>query len=303
MTLHQLEIFVAVARHLNLRKASEELHISEPSVSQQLKLLEEDLKAKLYVKAGRGIELTEEGQRCLSAAESVVRQVSELRRSFHSKSIESDLRPLKVGGSHGPSIWCLPSILAAFRRKHPTVLPTLRTDVSHEIEKMVLNSDLDIALITAPSGVDSLVYMPFRREEYVIVASAGHPVAKKGRFTLADLNRAAFVIRRRIKGRMTRTEELLRDIEKRGIKVNIAMYCDTSEAVKGAVKNGAGLGIVHRDMVRPEIKRGELKVIKVRELEGLIKSYIVYRKDRPLSPDAQAFLDFLRQRASKQPVH
>jgi DNA-binding transcriptional LysR family regulator len=94
-------------------------------------------------------------------------------------------------------------------------------------------------------------------------------------------------------------EGILKQVERRGLKLNIIMYCDSPEAVKAAVKARIGLGISYRDIVEPDVRKGDLKVIKVPELKTQINSFIVYHKERPLSPIAQEFLTLLRGRSQK----
>ncbi len=99
LTLHQLRIFAAVAKHLNITKASEELHITQPSVSQQLKFLEEEIGVKLYNKLSRGIELTERGQRLLNDVEPLLLQVDNLKEKFNDTPNNRKVGSLTIGGN------------------------------------------------------------------------------------------------------------------------------------------------------------------------------------------------------------
>src|SRR5262245_48507692 len=108
MTLGQIKTFVAAAKHLNLTKASEEIRMSQPSISKQLKNLEEEFKVTLYRRVRNGIELTEEGKKFLSSAELLLMQLAMMNRRW---SANSKTETLTVGGSHGPSAVLLPSLL------------------------------------------------------------------------------------------------------------------------------------------------------------------------------------------------
>lgn len=298
MTLHQLRIFAAAARHRNLTKTAKELHISQPSVSYQLRLLQEEYQTKLYRKIGRGIQLTEEGRIFLLDAEPILLRVEKLIRKFSSNLTERKAEFLTVGSSRNLSTSFVPTLLGGFKKTHPEVEITLRTDTSPAVKRLVLNSEVDIAVVTNPSRSPSLICEPCRQEQVVIFASRRHPLGKREKLTLAELAQAPLVIKKGNAGEPSMAEQILKQVEKRGLKLNIIMRCDSPEAVKAAVKTGIGLGVSYRDILEPDI-RGNLKVIKVPELKTQVNSFIIYHKDRPLSPSAQKFLTLLRERSQK----
>ena len=147
---------MAVAKYLNFTKAAQELHISQPSVFRQFKLLEQDYGLKLYKKIGRGIELTQTGKLFIRYAKEVLLQVENLDKEFRRSPSVTNGASLKIGGSYGPSVAFLPSLLAAFKRSHSEVHPTLRSGNSRMIERMVLDSEVDIGLVTHPAASSSL---------------------------------------------------------------------------------------------------------------------------------------------------
>jgi len=290
MTFHQLRMFAAVAKHLNVTKASEELHISQPSVSQQPKLLQEECKTKLYRKIGRGIELTDEGELLLADAQPILLQVGKIRERFTS---DRKAGSLAVGGSNSQSVSFLPLLLAAFKETHPEVQLSLRTNTSREVERLVLNSEVEVGLITNPSHSTALSYELCRREKFLVFVSPSHPLAKKKELTVAQLAQAPLVFRKAKSGG-SRAWDILKQVEKRGSNLNIVMDCESTEAVKTAVGAGMGLGILYHDHVEPEIKKGKLKEIRVPELNLQLDSYIIYLKEKPLSANAKDFLALLR---------
>ena len=179
MTLHQLRIFDVVTRHLNITKASAELHLSQPSVFQQIKSLEESCGVRLYRKVGRGIRLTAAGEKLHAEAREILEKVTTLEQKFEANRNSPATDPLRVGGSHVPSKSVLPSCLAAFKLKHPLVGIELHTKTSRSIENLVLNAELEIAVITHPSNSSHLHYVPLRQEEVVLFVSTHHPLAGK----------------------------------------------------------------------------------------------------------------------------
>ncbi|MBI4529564.1 MAG: LysR family transcriptional regulator [Deltaproteobacteria bacterium] len=295
MTLHQLKIFVAMARRLNVTRASEELHISQPSVSKQLRLLEQACGVKLYRVVGRRIELTETGRLFLGEAQPLLVKAEDLETKFRPNVAHAGAGSLSVCGTHGPSASFLPSLLLCFRQSHPGVDLTLRTETSHAAERLVLTSQVEIAVVTNPSYSPGLIYQPCRKERLVILAANNHPIAKKRNLTLAELAMNPFVMRRVGADEVSSAEQILNQIETRGYKVNRIMKWDTTYALKAAVKTGNCLGILYWDLAEAEIKARELKAIEHPELKMDVQSFTVYHKGRLLSSTAESFLDLLRK--------
>jgi DNA-binding transcriptional LysR family regulator len=289
LTLHQLKIFSSIAKFLNITKASAELHISQPSVSQQVRLLQEEYGAKLYQKNGRGIKLTEEGRLFLKEIEPILAQVDLLKTKFGAHPQEGSLR---IGGSHSPSASFLPLLASLFRETHPDTKVTFRTHNSDVLERMVLDSEVEVAVVTNSSALPHLIYEPCRQEELVFFASPEHPLARRKRQSLAEVANAPLVVFK--KGRLLAFEKILRQIEGQGLTWNVAMYCESSDALKAAVKARMGLGIIYRDLVQAEINRREFKMLSVPGLNTHSESHIIYHQDKPLSVNARAFLTLVR---------
>jgi DNA-binding transcriptional LysR family regulator len=295
MTLHQLRIFSAVAKHLNISKAAVALHISQPSVSEQLKLLQEECGVKLYKSTGRGIELARDGRLFLKEAEFTLLQVERLKGIFSPNLRESEARFLTVGGTLGPSARFLPGLASIFRRTHPRVQLNLRTDSSPVMEQLVQNSEVEIALITTTTASPRLIYEPFRQEELVLFVSSGHPLSKGKQLSLAEFPQIPLVILKKGQREAGGAAKILHQIEERGFHPTVMMCCETAEAIKFAVTTTKGLGILHRDLVEPDIHRGNLRIIHILGLKTHTESYIIYSKEKPLSANAKDFLALLHQ--------
>jgi DNA-binding transcriptional LysR family regulator len=281
VTLHQLKIFECVVRHLNITKASAALHISQPSVSQQLKLLEEEFGTKFFVRLKQGVELTSEGEEFFNGIQPLLTEAENLEKRFKGPPA-SDTVPLIVGGSHNVSVNVLPKLLAAFKESHPSVQFILETNSSAVIEKRLLASELEIALITNPSHRAEIAYEPYEEMEVVAFCLPTNPLAQKKR-TLKELLESPLVLRSG-----GRTERMFTNL---GYKVNIAFRCELSSAVKAAVRMGMGVGVLYRNAVASRVARGNLKLINIPELKAMsIKSFIAYDKRKPLSVIAQQFL-------------
>jgi LysR family transcriptional regulator, low CO2-responsive transcriptional regulator len=287
MTLHQLRIFESVARHLNVTRASQELQMSQPAVSQQLKLLEQHCDARFIVRIGQGVELTEQGRAFLEAIRPIVAQAEEIESTFKVKSNEKKPSFLTVGGSGSHAVIVLPEILRAFKQNHPWVQFALESNDSGTMEQHILNAEVEIALINHPSYSDQIAYEPYKEMEIVAFALAKSPFIGK-KITLRELFQIPLVVRRR--------STALRELLRQGYKPNIAVQCDVSEAVEAAVQRELGVGILYRVTVEADLKNRDLKILHVPDLEKIrTKTFIIYNRCRPLSAIAQDFLHALHE--------
>jgi DNA-binding transcriptional LysR family regulator len=296
MTLNQLMILMAVAEHLNITVASRALHISQPSASEQLKLLQQEFQVRIYERKGRGIELTPAGRVFLNHARAISTEVEKLRETFHADLAAPKTESLVVGGSYSPSASFLPLLLARFRKSHPLVDLTLRTASRETLERLVAKGDVEIALVSNTPRSPFVAVAPYRQEKLVAFVSVRHPLSRKRGLTLPDISGTPIAIRAG-KGM---TERILRRLVGRETNPGIAIRCDSHDAVKTVVRVKMGLGILYEDVVWAEIKRGDFKVIKLPELNLEGQSFIIQHKDKPLSPNAKDFLALLHEYRGKR---
>ena len=299
MTLHQLRVFLAVARNSSITKASQELHISEPSVHQQVKSLQMNFSRRLYEKVGRVIEITSEGRAFCAKANEIVRKAEELERQFGQTRAADSPEHLAVGGSHVLSASVLAPIVAKFKTRYPDVEIEFRTKSGPFIERLVLSEKIDVGLVVNVSSPSLLIVEPFRYQEMVVIVPKQNALSKKRKLTMAELAQAPLIVRTR---RNSTSKQILGEVEQHGFELNVLMKCDSAQGVKVAVAQGLGVGLLYRNHVEQEIRRGELKVLNVPALKMHIQSFIIYKAGKPLSPAAQAFLELLRQSPESKPT-
>jgi LysR family transcriptional regulator, low CO2-responsive transcriptional regulator len=299
MTLHQLRVFLAVARHSSITKASHELHISEPSVHQQVKSLQMNFSRSLYHKVGRGIEITSDGRAFSTKASEILRKADELERHFGQTLTARRPRNLAVGGSHVLSASILAPIVATFESRHSDVQVEFKTKSSQFVERLVWADKIDLGLVTNATPSSLLIMEPFRYEEMVAIISRRHALSRKRQLTMAELAQVPLIIRTR---RKSSSNQILEEIEQHGLELNVVMKCDSAQAVKVAVTRGLGIGFLYRSHVEQEIRTGELKVLNVTGLRKHVQSFIIYKAGRPLSPAAQECLELLRRSRPAKPT-
>ena len=293
MTLHQLRIFECVGTLLNITKASEILHVSQPSVSQQLKLLEEEFGTKFFARLSQGVELTYEGKLFFDAVKPILTQAELVEKTFKRNPRVNQTVLLKIGGSHNVSVDVLPHLLMTFKQRHPAVQFILETNDSSVIEKRVVNSEVEIGLITNPSYRSEIVYEPYEEMQVVAFCLPINPVAGKT-LSLRELAQLPLVVR--TGGRI---EHALRSQRH---SVNISVRCEASAAVKAAVGLGMGVGVLYRNAVASRIASGTLNLIDVPELKEMgVQSFIIFDKRKALAPIAADFLEMLRTRETSVP--
>jgi len=298
LTLHRLEIFAAVAKHQSLTKAAEASFISQPGISSQLKLLEREYGVKLYTRTSRGIVLTPKGVSLLSEVDAILSLIQNLSKKLNRSAVSKRADSLAVGGTPSTSTLFLSNILAEFKRSRPKAQMTLRTNSNSQIEEMVLNSRADLALVTQRPNTSHLIAERYEHGSFVVFAAPDFRLPKKGDLTLRELPLLPLVIRNVVQE--GRVRELLKRCERLGLKLNIAMRCESPNAVKTAVKAGIGVGILFEDFVKSDIQKGFFKLVKIHGVDLTTSSYIIYRKDPPLSPAARRFRAILRNRLRQQ---
>jgi DNA-binding transcriptional LysR family regulator len=299
MTLNQLKVFLAVARHSSITKASQELHISEPSVHQQVKSLQMNFSRSLYHKVGRVIEITSDGRAFSAKATEILRKAEELERQFGQTLAANCPGHLAVGGTHFLSASILAPIVTTFKTRYANVEIELRTKSGPFIERLVLSEKVDVGMVVSVSSPSLLTVEPFRYEKMVIIVSKQHALSKKQKLTMAELAQAPLIVRIR---RNCSSKQILGEVVQHGFELNVVMKCDSAEGVKVAVVQGLGVGLLYRSHVEKEIRRGELKVLNVPGLKQHIQSFIIYKAERPISSAAHEFLKLLRQSRGGKPT-
>ncbi len=294
MSLDRFRLFASVAKHLSFTKASREKRISQPAISRQLKILQEEFGVRLFNKKGRGVELTDSGRIFFSKVTSILLQVEELKTiALPAENTGS----LSIAGCRGPCAVVLPSLMAQFRESHPFVKITLYSGNSSRIRPWLRDSIVDVGVITSPPNSPSFHVEPYRVEKLTTFISPQHPFAAK---PISDFEKATIpLIVRAGTPTPTRTEKEISAFESKGIGLLISMRCGSTEAVKQAVACGAGVGVLYHDAVKRDLERGEFKPMKIPSLSLKRQSYIVYPKGKPLSAAATEFLRLLRNSKTK----
>lgn len=290
ITLNQLRFFREVARQGQYTRAAEALHVSQPAVSKCVKDLERQVGAALFEPIGRRVQLTGAGRLLLPHAERVLAELADAARALEGLA-GGDAGRLVVGASSTPGTYLLPSLLGEFRRVHPQVEVALEIADTQEVLGRVLDGRLDLGVVGEAQFAPALQADLFRTETLVLIMAAGHPLARRKRVTLRELEAEPFVLRER--GSSTR-EVLERTLAAQGIRPRVVMELGNTEAVKRTVAAGLGVSLVSEHAVGLEERAGGLVTRRVPELDPKRGLYVVRRRSLQLSPLHRRFLETLR---------
>jgi len=287
-TLRQLQVFEAVAHQLSFSRAAAELHLTQPAVSMQVKLIEEHAGLPLFERLGKKIFLTEAG--------------AELHR--HSRVISQQLRDAdealaaRKGLSQGRLVitmvstakYFVPPLLARFLKQHTGVTVKLFANNREVVLRQLADNEVDLAIMgRTPEGMEAVVE-PFARHPHVIIAAPGHPLAKKRRIPLARLARETFLIREPGSGTRGLLERLFAEHR---LPLNVSMEMASNETIKQAVQANMGISLLSLHTIELELKTRRLVVLDVQGLPIVRDWHVVHLAAKRLSPVAQAFRTFL----------
>jgi LysR family cyn operon transcriptional activator len=293
MNLNQIRLFAAVAKHLNVTRTSEALHVSQSSISHQLARLQREFGTRLYKKVNNGIELTAEGRAFLSETTAILHQLDDLKGKFATTPQPDKLESLTIAVSHRLLAVRLSDLVATFKKSHPTVHITVRTADTRVVESMVLESQVDLAIVREPSNSPAIAREPYSNGTMVAFASIDHPLTRKRKITSADIARTPLVIETGTKS-ISAEAAIVSLIERSGLKPNLVLQRNSLNAVKSAVRKKMGIGIVNQDLVEGDLSRGEFKNIRLPDEDLQNTSFIIHHVDKALSAHAHDFLLLLR---------
>lgn len=290
VTLRQLRTFKAVADLNSFSLAAHELRLSQPSVSYQVKELEEALGLPLLDRLAKRVQLTEAGSLLYGYARRMLDTLDEAALALEEmRGIKRG--NLRVGASTTVGIYLLPSALGAFKKLHPGLVISLEIGTRARVQEQVLRNELDLAVVGPALKDADLAILPFLTDELVIIAPAGHALAGRHGLSLKDLQSEPFVMREPASGSRWSLEKAAR---KAGAKLTVAMELGSNGAIKHAVESGLGLAALSRYACALELASGRLVELDVRGFPIRREWHIVHLRRRRLPASVLAFIAFLK---------
>lgn len=288
VTFRQLTVFSSVARNLSFTRAAEELHLSQPAVSMQVRQLEDHIGLPLFEQLGKKIFLTEAGHEIYHYARNIAEQLLE------AEAVIADLKGLKRGklkiAVASTANYVAPKLLATFSQHYPTITVSLDVTNRQALLAELENNDIELAIMGKPPKELDLVAESFMENPLVIIAPANHRLAKVRNIPLQSLRNKVFLIREPGSGTRIAMERFFAE---HALHIVNGMEMNSSEAIKQAVQAGLGLGVVSLHTVELELEAGRLVVLDVEHMPIQRHWYIVHRREKRLSGTAMAFKRFL----------
>ena len=261
----RMVVFRAVADQLSFRKAAEELYLTQPAVSLQIKTLEEELGVQLFDRAGSRIELTEAGRILLGYAREASARLQEAEQAVTALA-QAPSGHLSLGASTTIAQYVLPRLLAGFCRERARVRPSLISGNTEEIVRAVTEQKIALGFIEGPARSREVKTEAFLVDEIVLIVPAAHEWAERGAVDCAELGSIPLLLRERGSGTRQVVEAALEKCRLKLGALRIAMELDSTEAIKSAVESGMGAGFVSRWALAKDLRLG--KSLAVVELEG-----------------------------------
>jgi len=294
ITIRQLRVFESVSRHLSYTRAAEELHLTQPAVSMQIKQLEDQVGMPLFEHLGKKNYLTAAGEEMrhysrevlglLDQAEEVLQDIQGLHRG------KLDISVATTANDFGTRM------LAAFAKEYVDLKYSLDVTNREALLSQLENNEKDLVIMGRPPEGMDLEVESFMDNPLVIIAPPNHPLTLERAIPLSRLTQETFVVREKVSGTRIAMERFFAD---RQVEILSSMEMTSNEAIKQAVQAGLGLGLVSLHTVRLELETGKLTVLDVEDFPIMRHWYVVHRQGKRLSPIASAFKQFILSRAEE----
>ncbi|MBK1725802.1 LysR family transcriptional regulator [Halorhodospira neutriphila] len=292
ITLRQLKVFESVARHLSFTRAAEELYLTQPAVSMQIKQLEQQIGLPLFEQIGKRIYLTEAGEEVRRYAQRISAELRELGDGLEAlRGLNSGRLRLTVASTAN---YFATDLLANFSRRQPGITFQLEVTNREGVIRRIQDNEMDLAIMGKPPEALDVAAEAFMPNPLVVIASPEHPLADGAPIPLERLQDELFVLREKGSGTRNAVERFL---EQRGLRLHGGLEMSSNEAIKQSVQAGLGLGVVSIHTVALELELGRLRVLNVEGFPLERHWYLVHRSGKRLSPAAQAFRRFILDEA------
>ncbi len=292
----RLKVFRVVANHLNFSRAAEELLLTQPAVTQQIKALEDEYGVTLFDRSGGRIALTPSGQALLPYANNL-KDLSEESKAAVMAASGRLGGLLSLGASQTIGQYLLPALVAGFLRENPRVIVSAKSGNTDAILQALVEHTIQLALIEGPALRKDIHVDPFMEDHMVLVVPASHEWADLD-IELEGLKDAPLLMREFGSGSRRVVENALVEAGLNKKDLNIRMELDSTEGLLSAVEAGLGVTFVSRWAVRNQLALGTLKLARVRALKLSRMFSVAYPGGPEPSGNAQAFRSFLFAHAS-----
>ncbi|RWR08085.1 LysR family transcriptional regulator [Siminovitchia fortis] len=288
-----LEVFIAVAEKKNFSRAAEELHMTQPAVSQYIRAFEREIGTRLLERTNKYVKLNKAGEIVYDHGKEIVGLYTKMQGLVDDLTNKTS-GPLAIGASYTFGEYILPHVIADMLEEHPLVNPAISIGNTRDIAEFVLKHQLDVGIVEGDFRHEKLVIEPFAEDQMFIVAAPGHPLAQEENITPQELEKERWIIREIGSGTRKAADNMFAAIN---ISPKKIMEFGSIQLIKESVEAGLGISLLSQWAIRKELAMGSLKKIQVDGLPFTRKFSIV--TSSPYRTKAlDTFLAFVREASS-----
>lgn len=297
VTLHQLKVFKTVARHGSFTRAAEELEITQPTVSSQMKQLANAVGMPLFEQISKQLYLTDAGQELLNTCKDIFERLDhfEMKIADFKGTKQGNLRLCVVTTAK----YFIPKLLGKFCQKYPGIDISLTVTNHRKLSVRMQNNQDDLYILSQPPTDLDLQAQSFLENPLVLLAPTNHKLALQKNIPILALNGETFIMREPGSGTRQAVEMLF---DQHKIEVRVRLELGSNEAIKQAIAGGLGLSVLSTHSLNGEVSSGELTILDVQGFPIRRRWYATYLNGKQLSVVAQAFFDYLLIESQKIPV-
>ena len=296
LNLNQLRAFYQVAKCQKVSLAAEQLFVSQPAVTAQVKLFEESCGLKLFKKKGRNLMLTEEGKTLFDFS----RKIFEYEKKIEDAVVQMKALKkgnLKLGSARTYARYFMPFLLTGFRDAFPDIKIHLDEGSSREMIHSLIELRNEVVIIAKTDDHPNIAFIPFSRVELVHTLPPSHRLANQERISFEQIVEEPIIMKDTGSGTRWLVDDLF---SKNGITPNVLMETGDAEIIKLLVQHGEGISFLAKEAVAVELQEKKLVTVPLKKDSIFLDVTIAHLKNQPLSPPAQAFLDSLQKLGTKK---
>ncbi len=290
MDYDQLMSFLEVAKLQSFSRAAEKIYRTQPAISAQVRLLEQECGERLFDRSGKKVLLTPAGeilqryaQKIIQLHQEALQAVAELNQTARGK--------LQIGANEATCLYVLPKTFARFKQLYPLVQISIYRNFSHKIVQKVQEGAVELGIITLPLNVGNMEVIPLFLDEVQVVVPANHPLARNRSVTVEEVANHPLILPKTGHTRVV-IDRLLRDYRDH---IQVSMELASVETIKKFVGAGLGISLISRTYAQPEVAAGLLKLIPLEDQKLYRELGLIYRRDRYLSLPAKVFIEVVRE--------
>ncbi|HLQ50140.1 MAG TPA: LysR family transcriptional regulator [Terriglobales bacterium] len=297
MDFDQLNTFVEVAKLGSFSRAAEKVLRSQPAVSAQIRQLEQEYGHRLFDRTAKSVRLTPAGEVILEYA----RQLLALRGNSLRAVAERNGVPvgtLSIGANEGTFLYVLPKVFAKYHKMFPKIRISVYRNFTHKVIEKVEDGALDLGIVTLPVKSPSLTVIPLFKDRVLLMVGSGSPLFNKRSATMEELAQQPLIIPKTGSTRKL-IEKNLRPYRE---NLNITMELTSLTMIKRFVTAGFGVSLISSTFARENVRRGDVKLLKIEGLEISRELGLIFQKHRSLPSSASMFAELARKELAPKPV-